>query len=84
MAQNEYGKLEKTLILLRIWVVNNYKSSSLEKRKILIIYFSFNYDLNFEQYNSSNYLYLERVNNDSYLKVTNINDSIIKPKIRMF
>jgi len=85
MAQNEYRKVGKNFdFIADFGFVNNYKSSSLgENKNINHLFSKFNYNLNFEEYNSSNLsLSLERVNNDSYLKVfeANINDSIIKPK----
>ncbi len=85
MLENEYRQINKySQLEVNFGIVNGYKSSADSKKKNINNLFSkFNQDLNLENFVSSNlYLSLQRVNNDTYLKVfdQNIQDTELKPK----
>ena len=85
MLENEFRQINKNSNLeVNFGIVNGYKSSTVSKKKnINSIFSEFNQDLNLENFISSNlYLSLQRMNNDTYLKVfdQNIQDTKLKPK----
>ena len=84
MIQNEYRQTEEKYNLLSDFgYVRNYKSSSNKTKKNLAHFFTkINYDLNFETFVSSDLnLTINKVNNDSYLKIfeNHITNSQVKP-----
>tara|TARA_B100001057_G_scaffold177778_1_gene178578 strand:+ start:3542 stop:6157 length:2616 start_codon:yes stop_codon:yes gene_type:complete len=85
MIENEYRQKNKNSdLFLNFGYVNKYKSSTNSKNKnIFSVFTEFNYDLNLENYLSSDLsINIERVTNDTYLKVfdQNMQESEIKPK----
>ena len=85
MLENEFRQINKNSNLeVNFGIVNGYKSSTVSKKKnINSIFTEFNQDLNLENFISSNlYLSLQRMNNDTFLKVfdQNIQDTKLKPK----
>ena len=87
LLQNEFRKIgEKFNLLLNFGHNRNYKSSVENKEKNTSYLFSkFELDLDFEEFNSSKlYLNLEKVTNDTFLKIFDSNlidtTSSIKPK----
>ena len=85
MLENEFRQINKNSNLeVNFGIVNGYKSSTVSKKKnINSIFSEFNQDLNLENFISSNlYLSLQRMNNDTFLKVfdQNIQDTKLKPK----
>ena len=86
MSQVEYRRVDKNSNLVTDFgYVNNYKSSTdKEKKNISHLFAKYNLDLNLDNFNSSDLtLSLERVSNDTYLKVftSHITDSkILRPK----
>ena len=84
MAQTEYRQANKNSnFIADIGFVNNYNSPTTKKTKNLSHFFSrFDLDLELENFNSSNLsVSIERVSNDSYLKIFNnhITKSDVKP-----
>ncbi len=84
MLQNEYrqhGKSSKFYANLNF--VNNYKSSlDTTKNSIFSFFSKYDLDLNFDNFISSDFfLSIEKVTNDTFLKIfdTNIQDSDLKP-----
>ena len=87
MLQNEFRKIGKNFNLLtNFGHVRSYRSSTSNKNKNISYLFSnFELDLNLDNYNSSKlYFDLEKVTNDTFLKVfdTNLieNSTSLKPK----
>ena len=85
MLENEYRQINKnSKFEVKLGIVNGYKSSTnLKKKNINNLFAEFNQDLNLENFISSDlYLSLQRMNNDTFLKVfdQNIQDSKLKPK----
>ena len=87
MLQNEFRKIGKNYNLLtNFGHVRSYKSSTSNKKKNISYLFSnFDLDLNLDNYNSSKlYIDLEKVTNDTFLKVfdSNLveNSTSLKPK----
>ena len=85
MIENEYRQKNRNSdLFLNFGYVNKYKSSINSKNKnIFSVFTEFNYDLNLENYLSSDLsINIERVTNDTYLKVfdQNMQESKIKPK----
>jgi LPS-assembly protein len=85
MSSLEYRKVEKNSKLITdIGYVSGYKSSSTNKKKnISHLFLNYNLDLNLENYISSDLEFsLERVSNDTYLKVfdPHITKSTLRPK----
>ncbi len=85
MIENEYRQINKHSNLeVNFGIVNAYKSSTDSKKKnINNIFSEFNQDLNLENFISSKlHLSLQRMNNDTFLKVfdQNIQDTKLKPK----
>ena len=86
MTQVEFRQVEKKSNLIADFgYVNNYKSSTdKEKKNISHLFAKYDLDLELENFNSSDLtISLERVSNDSYLKVfaPHITDSnILRPK----
>ena len=85
MIENEYRQKNKdSELLLNLGYVNNYKSSSVKKSKnIFSIFSEYKGNLKLQNFVTSSFnLSLERVTNDTYLKVfdQNIKDSNLKPK----
>ncbi len=88
MFQNEFRKVnEKTSLIADIGFVNGYKSSSTnEKKNISHIFANYDVDLDFKNHTHSKLsLSVERVTNDTYLKVfnsqiTNVTNKIVKPE----
>ena len=82
--QNEYRQKNKNSYLIAdIGVVKDYTSPVLKKEKNLFHLFTeFDFDLNFENFlNSQFFLSIEKVTNDTYLKVfdTHITKSNVRP-----
>ena len=84
MIQNEYrahGKNSKFYANFNF--VNNYKSSlDTAKNSIFSFFTKYDLDLNLENFTSSNiFLSIEKVTNDTFLKIfdTNIQDNDLKP-----
>lgn len=87
LFQNEYRKIgEKFNLLINFGHNRNYKSSIEKKEKNTNYLFSkFELDLDFEEFNSSKmYVNLEKVTNDTFLKIFDSNlietTSSLKPK----
>ena len=85
MMENEYRQVnENSELFLNLGYVSNYKSSIDNKNKnIFSIFSKYNYDLNLDSFLSSDVnLVLNRITNDTYLKVfdQNIQESKIKPQ----
>ncbi len=84
MLQNEYRQInEKSSFIADFGFVNNYKPDKSNKKNILHFFSKFNLELDLDNYNSSNIDFsLERINNDTYLKVfdTVIPGNTVKPK----
>ena len=85
MLQNEYREINKySQFTANFGYVNNYKSSISSNSNSIFSFFSkFDLDLNFENFkNSKLFASIEKVSNDTFLKVfdTNIKDSNLKPK----
>ena len=85
MLENEYRQINKNSNLdINFGIVSGYKSSIDSKKKnINSIFSEFNKDLNLENFISSDlYLSLQRMNNDTFLKVfdQNIQDTKLKPR----
>ncbi len=84
MIQNEYREVNKNSnFYANFNFVNNYKSSVETKKNSIFSFFSkFNLDLNLQNFISSElFLNIERVSNDTFLKVfdTNIQENDLKP-----
>ena len=84
MLENEYRQINKNSNLeVNFGIVNGYKSSTDSKKKnINNLFLEFTQNLNLENFISSDlYLSLQRVNNDTFLKVfdQNIQDTKLKP-----
>ena len=84
MFQNEYRQQNKNSFLITDFnIVDGYKSKKSKEKNTLTHFFSkYQMDLNFQNFNESSLnVSLQKVNNDSYLKVfdTNIVDTDIKP-----
>ena len=74
MIQNEYRqKNEKSDFIADIGYVNNFKSNLFNKKKsISHLFAKYNLDLNLSNFKTSDLnLSIERVTNDTYLKVFN-------------
>ena len=72
MSQIEYREINKNSSMVGdIGYVNNYKSSTNNQKKNLShLFVKYNQDLNLKNFISSNIsMSLERVSNDSYLKI---------------
>ena len=72
MLENEYRQINKnSKFEVKLGIVNGYKSSTnLKKKNINNLFAEFNQDLNLENFISSDlYLSLQRMNNDTFLKV---------------
>ncbi len=85
MLENEYRQKNKNSdLFLNFGYVNKYKSSTTSKDKnIFSIFSEFNHDLNLKNYLKSNLnVSIERVTNDTYLKVfdQNMQENKLKPK----
>ncbi len=85
MIENEYRqKNRNSELFLNFGYVNKYKSSTTSKNKnIFSLFAEFNHNLNLENYLSSNLnINIERVTNDTYLKVfdQNMQENKVKPK----
>ena len=84
MIQNEYRQVnEKSSLIADLGFVKNYKPANSNKKNILHFFSKFNLDLDMNNYISSNLdISLERINNDTYLKVfdTVIPGNDVKPK----
>ena len=85
MFQNEYREINKNSeFIANFGYINNYKTSISSKKKSVFNLFSkLNLDLNFENFDSSNlYVSIEKVTNDTYLKVfeSNIQNNFLKPE----
>ena len=85
MFQNEYREINKySKFIANFGFVNNYKSSLSSNKNSIFNFFSrFDLDLNFENFkNSELFVSIEKVSNDTFLKVfdTNIQDTDLKPK----
>ena len=85
MTQVEFRQVEKKSNLIADFgYVNNYKSSTDKEKNISHLFAKYDLDLELENFNSSDLtISLERVSNDSYLKVfaPHITDSnILRPK----
>ena len=85
MLENEFRQINKNSNLeVNFGIVSGYKSSTVSNKKnINSIFSEFNQDLNLENFISSNlYLSLQRMNNDTFLKVFDqkIQDTKLKPK----
>ncbi len=87
LLQNEYRKIgEKFNLLINFGHNRNYKSATQKKEKNTSYLFSkFELDLDFEEFNSSKmYVNLEKVTNDTFLKIFDSNlietTSSLKPK----
>ena len=84
MFQNEYRQQNKNSFLITDFnIVDGYKSKKSKEKNTLTHFFSkYQMDLNFQNFNESSLnVSLQKVNNDSYLKVfdTNIVDTDMKP-----
>ena len=84
MVQNEYRQInEYSKLIAHFGYVNNYNSSSQDKKNSIFHFFSdFELDLNLDNFISSNFkASIERANNDTYLKIfeSNLQDSIVIP-----
>ena len=84
MFQNEYRQINKfSKVYANFGLVNNYKSSlDTKENSIFNLFADYNLDLNLENFYSSNlFLKIEKVTNDTFLKVfdTHIQDSFLKP-----
>ncbi len=84
MFQNEYRQQNKNSFLITDFnIVDGYKSKKSKEKNTLTHFFSkYQMDLNFQNFNESSLnVSLQKVNNDSYLKIfdTNIVDTDIKP-----
>ena len=85
MTQTEFRRKEKNYDLITDFgFVKGYKSSNSSKKKNISHFFSqLNFDLKYENFKKSNlFLKLEKVTNDTYLKVfdANIDKNVVKPK----
>ena len=85
MLQNEYREYGKnSKFYANFSFVNNYKSTlDTTKNSIFSFFTKYDLDLNFENFISSDFfLSIEKVTNDTFLKIfdTNIQDSDLKPK----
>ena len=84
MLQNEYRQVnEKSSFIADLGFVKDYKPTNSNKKNILHFFSKFNLDLDLSNYISSNLdIALERINNDTYLKVfdTVIPGNEVKPK----
>ena len=84
MFQNEYRQQNKNSFFITDFnIVDGYKSKKSKEKNTLTHFFSkYQMDLNFQNFNESSLnVSLQKVNNDSYLKVfdTSIVDSDMKP-----
>ncbi len=77
MIQNEYRQIGKNSSLVAdLGLIRNYKPLDSKNKNVLHLFSNFNYDLNFNKFNSSKLnLTIERINNDTYLKAF---DSVIE------
>ena len=85
MTQTEFRKKEKNYDLITDFgFIKGYKSSNSSKKKNISHFFSqLNFDLKYENFKKSDlFLKLEKVTNDTYLKVfdANIDKNVVKPK----
>ncbi len=85
MLQNEYRQQNKNSFFISDFnVTDGYKSETTKEKNTLIHFFAkYDSDLNFENFiESSLNISIQRVNNDSYLKIfdTNIVDTELKPE----
>tara|TARA_B100000035_G_scaffold280709_1_gene261168 strand:+ start:2208 stop:4640 length:2433 start_codon:yes stop_codon:yes gene_type:complete len=85
MLQNEYRQKNKNSFFITDFnIANGYKPQTTNKKKTLIHLFTkYDADLNFEDFiESSLNISIQKVNNDTYLKVfdTNIVDTDLKPE----
>ncbi|WP_440670131.1 LPS-assembly protein LptD [Candidatus Pelagibacter sp. HIMB1483] len=85
MLQNEYRQQNKNSFFITDFnIVNGYKAETTNKKKTLTHFFTkYDADLNFEDFiESSLNISVQKVNNDTYLKVfdTNIVDADLKPE----
>ena len=84
MVQNEYREINKnSKFHLNFGFVNNYKSDlDTKKNSIFNLFLEYSSDLKLEKFNSSNFfLSVEKVNNDTFLKIfdTHFQDNKLKP-----
>tara|TARA_B100001057_G_scaffold76415_1_gene71163 strand:- start:3570 stop:6182 length:2613 start_codon:yes stop_codon:yes gene_type:complete len=84
MVQNEYREINKNSKLqANFGFVNNYKSNiDVKKNSIFNLFLNYDLDLKLKKFNSSNFfLYIEKVTNDTFLKVfdTHLQDNKLKP-----
>ena len=84
MFQNEYRQINKnSKIYTNFGFVNNYKSSlDTKKNSIFNLFANYELNLNFKEFTESNfYLSIEKVTNDTFLKIfdPHIQDQILKP-----
>ena len=84
MVQNEYREVNKnSKFHLNFGFVNNYKSDlDTKKNSIFNLFLEYESDLKLEKFNSSNFfLSVEKVNNDTFLKIfdTHFQDNKLKP-----
>ena len=85
MLPNEYRQQNKNSFFITDFnIVNGYKAETTNKKKTLTHFFTkYDADLNFEDFiESSLNISVQKVNNDTYLKVfdTNIVDTDLKPE----
>ena len=85
MTHNEYRKVNKNSeFIADFGIVKGYKSNSSNKKKnITHLFANYNLDLDLDKFNSSNLdVSVERVSNDTYLKVYNshITNSTVRPE----
>ena len=85
MFQNEYRQKNKNSFFIADFnITDGYKSKSTRKKNTLIHLFAeYNADLDFENYIDSSFdISIQKVNNDTYLKIfdTNIVNTELKPK----
>ena len=85
MTHNEYRKVNKNSeFIADFGIVKGYKSNSSHKKKnITHLFANYNLDLDLDKFNSSNLdVSVERVSNDTYLKVYNshITNSTVRPE----
>ncbi len=84
MVQKEYREINKNSKLqANFGFVNNYKSNiDVKKNSIFNLFLNYDLDLKLKKFNSSNFfLYIEKVTNDTFLKVfdTHLQDNKLKP-----
>ncbi len=85
MLQNEYRQQNKNSFFINDFnITDGYKSETTKEKNTLIHFFAkYDSDLNFENFiESSLNISIQKVNNDSYLKIfdTNIVDTELKPE----